>query len=244
MVARPRHGRRGPFQPVCHADDGRPRCRSIVDVGGRVSTRAGVGHRAVDSPVPKHRGRRSRVVHNSASNGAAPDRVSTSSRVGRLIDTGRALQGGYRGRRPTILVPPAMMGHGCWRRPSPCGGLRRASRCGRSRVGIVHRFVPSGRWQIAEGPWVSTQQVVDGVGWGYGLRRGEERQSLVVIVSRRALRLEDPDSLPHETREAIATQGRSEAEKAADRHDPPGCVVLGRNGYLPAPRTLQRLGHT
>jgi hypothetical protein len=56
------------------------------------------------------------------------DRVSTSSRVDVLIHTSGTLAGGYRGRRPTILVPPAMLGYGCWRRPPPCGGLRQASR--------------------------------------------------------------------------------------------------------------------
>ena len=65
---------------------------------------------------------------------------------------------------------------------------------------------------------------------------------MVVIVSRQALRLDDPGMLPVETREAIATRGRSEAERAAELSDPPACVVLGRTGYMPAPATLQRLG--
>jgi hypothetical protein len=108
--------------------------------------------------------------------------------------------------------------------------------------GSVSGFVAGGRWQIGEEPWIATQQVVDGVTWGYALRRGEERRSVVVIVSRKAWRLMIRGCLPVETREAIATEGRSEAERAAELSDPPACVVLGTAGYMPAPATLQRLG--
>jgi hypothetical protein len=83
---------------------------------------------------------------------------------------------------------------------------------------------------------------VDGVAWGYALRRGEQRRSVVVIVSRHALRVDDSEALANETRQAIATQGRSEAERIADMADPPRCVLLGRTGYRMAPPTLQRFG--
>ena len=86
------------------------------------------------------------------------------------------------------------------------------------------------------------QEVVDGVAWGYALSRNEKRRSVVVIVRRHAWRGDDAAGLATETREAIATQGRSEAERVAEMADPPRCVVLGRSGYQPAPPTLQRLG--
>ena len=118
-----------------------------VDVGGRVSTRAGVDHGAVESPVPKHRGRTDEGTYaNSASQRRREDRVSTSSRVDRLIHTSATLAGGYRGPRPTILVPPAMLGHGCWRRPSACGGLRRASRATSPRNPPGERVARDGRY--------------------------------------------------------------------------------------------------
>ena len=66
------------------------------------------------------------------------------------------------------------------------------------------------------------------------------RRSVVVIVSRQACRLDDPQMLAVETREVIATQGRSEAERAAELYDPPACVVLGKTGVC-RPATLQRL---
>jgi len=65
---------------------------------------------------------------------------------------------------------------------------------------------------------------------------------VVVIVNRQALRHDDSETLAVETREAIATQGRSEAERVAEMADPPRCVLLGKSGYQLAPPTLQRLG--
>ena len=93
-------------------------------------------------------------------------------------------------------------------------------------------------WRIGAGPWLSPQQVVDGVGWGYELERAEKRRAVTVIVHRHAIR--DRASLPAATRLAIMTKGRSEARKAARLTQPPSIVVLGRHGYLRAPETLAR----
>src|SRR6266536_2879357 len=96
-------------------------------------------------------------------------------------------------------------------------------------------------WRIIEGPLRSPQSSVDGEVWGFVLERDGEQRSLIVAVSRRALEVESPERLPTRTREAIATDGRSEAETAARISDPPGCLMLGRSGYLPAPPALVRL---
>jgi hypothetical protein len=96
------------------------------------------------------------------------------------------------------------------------------------------------RWRLGVGPWTSTQQVVDGVGWGYELERGRKRHAVTVIVRRHAFA--SAVEVATITRAAIQTKGRSEAGRIAQMDDPPRVVVLGRNGYLPAPTTLERVG--
>ena len=82
--------------------------------------------------------------------------------------------------------------------------------------------------------------MVDAVGWGYELQRGRKRHALTVIVKRHALA--SPVDVATATRAAIQTKGGSEAHRVAPMNDPPYVVVLGRNGYLPAPPTLERVG--
>lgn len=94
-------------------------------------------------------------------------------------------------------------------------------------------------WSIGAGPWVSPQRAVDGFGWGYELRRGQRRRSIVVIIKRHAAMADTP-SLADKTRIALKTKGRSAALEAARLDDPPHVVVLGTNGYARAPRTLER----
>lgn len=74
-------------------------------------------------------------------------------------------------------------------------------------------------------------------------RAGRERQ-LTVLVSRKALKVDPFGLLPVQTREAIQTEGRSEAARVAQFADPASCVVLGRDGYLPAPVRLARMRPT
>jgi hypothetical protein len=54
------------------------------------------------------------------------------------------------------------------------------------------------------------------------------------------LKLGRRGTLPVETRDAITTDGRSEAAKVA-QFDDPNCVVLGQSGSLPASPALSRL---
>jgi hypothetical protein len=64
---------------------------------------------------------------------------------------------------------------------------------------------------------------------------------VTVVVSREAFKVDPLRLLPVQTREAIQTDGRSEAARVAQFDDPASCVVLGRDGYLPAPVRLARV---
>ena len=96
-------------------------------------------------------------------------------------------------------------------------------------------------WRIASGPRRFPQTVVEGIAWRFTLERESAERSLLVVVTRQALRVGAPETLPVETREAIATDGRSEAARVAQFDDPTSCVVLGRNGYLTPPTKLLHL---
>jgi hypothetical protein len=106
---------------------------------------------------------------------------------------------------------------------------------------MSHTDIPA-PWQIIDGPRRIVQNMVDGTAWLSRLERGAIERSVIVVVSREALTLDVPDSLPVQTREAIRTDGRSEAARVAQFDDPATCVVLGRDGYLPIPPGLVRLG--
>jgi hypothetical protein len=94
-------------------------------------------------------------------------------------------------------------------------------------------------WRIVDGPSRISQSVIDGTAWGFTLEcGGGQRRSLIVAVTRQALGLGAVESLPVETREAVQTDGRSEAARVAQFNDPTGCVLLGRHGYLPPPPGL------
>lgn len=63
---------------------------------------------------------------------------------------------------------------------------------------------------------------------------------MTVIVKRHAFASAvDVDTSPPA---AIQTKGRSEAHRITQMDDPARVVVLGRNGHLPAPTTLERVG--
>jgi hypothetical protein len=94
-------------------------------------------------------------------------------------------------------------------------------------------------WQITGGPRLA-ETMVDGRSWVFMLARGGRERQLLVVVSREAVRVDPPRLLPIQTREAIQTDGRSEAARVAQFDDPASCVVLGRDGYLPAPVRLAR----
>jgi hypothetical protein len=93
-------------------------------------------------------------------------------------------------------------------------------------------------WRIAEGPNRLSQSVIDGTAWGFTLEREGQRRSLIIAVTRQALNLGAAETLPVETREAVQTDGRSEAARVAQFNDPTSCVLLGRHGYLPPPPGL------
>jgi hypothetical protein len=96
-------------------------------------------------------------------------------------------------------------------------------------------------WQIVEGPHLLSQNAVDGRAWRLTLQRGHARRPVIVVVTREALMVDRLDLLPVPTREAILTDGRSEAARVAQFDDDARCVVLGRHGHQPAPLSLTRL---
>ena len=96
-------------------------------------------------------------------------------------------------------------------------------------------------WQITGGPRLA-ETIVDGRAWVFTLARGGRERQLTVVLTRQALTIDPPGLLPVQTREAIQTDGRSEAARVAQFDDPTTCVVLGREGYLPAPVRLARAG--
>jgi hypothetical protein len=96
-------------------------------------------------------------------------------------------------------------------------------------------------WQIADGPHRLAQSLFHGTAWLFTLERDGHERQLIVAVTGQALELEAPDTLPTQTRDAIATNGRSEAARVAQFDDPTSCVLLGQHGYLPPPLGLARL---
>jgi Mg-chelatase subunit ChlD len=100
---------------------------------------------------------------------------------------------------------------------------------------------PPQPWKIADGPTPLPQGLIDGRAWLFTLERDGAERPLIVGISDQALTLGRPETLPVETRDAITTDGRSEAAKVAQFDDPTNCVVLGQNGYLPMSPALSRL---
>jgi len=98
-------------------------------------------------------------------------------------------------------------------------------------------------WRIVEGPRSVGQSLVDGIAWSFTLERDGAERALIVVVSRQAYKTA-VELLPVQTREAIETDGRSEAALIAQLDDPAECVVLGSSGSLPAPPGLARLAST
>ena len=107
---------------------------------------------------------------------------------------------------------------------------------------VSNRGLPT-PWQITGGPRLA-ETMVDGRAWEFTLARSGRERHVTVVVSREALMMDPLKLLPVQTREAIQTDGRSEAARVAQFDDPTSCVVLGRNGYLPAPVRLARVRRT
>jgi hypothetical protein len=96
-------------------------------------------------------------------------------------------------------------------------------------------------WRIVEGPHAISQVLVDGAAWRFRLERDGAERAVIVVVSGRALTLASAGrELPIQVREAIQTDGRSEAARVAQFDDPAECVMLGADGYLPLPAALGR----
>ena len=99
-------------------------------------------------------------------------------------------------------------------------------------------------WQITDGPHLIAQTMFDGRAWLFDA--GAWRATAAANRRSQPARLEGdpPQLLPVQTREAILTDGRSEAARVAQFDDPAGCVALGRDGDLHAPPGLARFPRT
>ena len=96
-------------------------------------------------------------------------------------------------------------------------------------------------WRIVEGRNAVSQVLVDGAAWLFRLERDGAERALVVVVSGRALALASAGrELSRAGARAIQTDGRSEAARVAQFDDLAECVMLGGDGYLPAPAALAR----
>ncbi len=90
-------------------------------------------------------------------------------------------------------------------------------------------------WEITGGPYAGPWFERDSVAWVWELQRSEDDEPgrIIVEVSGTAMAV-TPDSLPTETREARATQGRSEVEKHLTDDELPPLITLGTTGYITA----------
>ena len=106
---------------------------------------------------------------------------------------------------------------------------------------VSHRGLPT-PWQITGGPRLA-ETMVDGRAWEFTLALGSRERHLTVVVSREALaRWIRSSCCRYRRGRAIQTDGREAARVA--QFDPASCVVLGRDGYLPAPVRLARVPRT
>jgi hypothetical protein len=94
-------------------------------------------------------------------------------------------------------------------------------------------------WRIVGGGRRLLHDLVDGIAWCFTLERDGAERELIVVITRQALRAGAHEKLTVEAREAIATDGRSEAARVAQFDDSTSCVVLGRHGYLASPQLLR-----
>ena len=87
--------------------------------------------------------------------------------------------------------------------------------------------------------------LVGGAAWLFRLKRDGRERAVVVVVNGRAVALASAGrDLPVRMREAIQTDGRSEAARVAQFDDPAECVMLGGDGHLPAPAAFTCLARS
>lgn len=85
-------------------------------------------------------------------------------------------------------------------------------------------------WRITAGPHLIAQTMIDGRAWLFTLAHSGRERPLTVAVTHQALDAVRWTRLPVHTREAIQTDGRSEAARVAQFDDPTSFLVLGRDG--------------
>lgn len=93
----------------------------------------------------------------------------------------------------------------------------------------------SSNWEIKANLGRHARPGVDARGWLWEISRGDEVAHVVIEISGTGW-ASDPLRLPDDTRQALATDGRSELLKVLEQDEPPPVVRCGSSGcsYLPA----------
>jgi hypothetical protein len=79
-------------------------------------------------------------------------------------------------------------------------------------------------WEI--GANLGPRAGVEGSGWLWEIRRGDQVAHVMVEITRAA----EPLALPEDTRRALETDGRTEILKVLSRDDPPRIIRCGSTG--------------
>jgi len=85
------------------------------------------------------------------------------------------------------------------------------------------------RWEISANLGRHACAGVDARGWLWEITRGDQTARVVIEISGAAWS-SDPLHLPEDTRQALATDGRTELLKVLDEEDPPAVIRCGSTG--------------
>ena len=84
-------------------------------------------------------------------------------------------------------------------------------------------------WEIGANLGMHARAGVEARGWLWEITRGDQVARVVIEISGEAWS-SDPLGLPEDTRQALATDGRTELLKVLDQEDPPGVIRCGPGG--------------
>lgn len=84
-------------------------------------------------------------------------------------------------------------------------------------------------WQIRTNLGRRTRAGTEDTGWLWEISRGDQLAHVIIEIGASAWST-DPLDLPDDTRQALATDGRTELLKVLDRDDPPPVIRCGPAG--------------
>jgi hypothetical protein len=99
------------------------------------------------------------------------------------------------------------------------------------------------RWEISANLGRHEREGIDARGWLWEITRGDQIARVVIEISRKAWS-SDPRGLPEDTRQALATDGRTELLKVLGEEAPPAVIRCGSVGctHLTAEEVSRRRG--